>query len=399
MLRASATPTMSSSSAKREVRRDLDEERRALAPGLSSSVARLERTRHEIVESRSPLEASQTRRVRRRDIDGDVIAKAGERRDADRVIAAAIGRCLVRSDIHANDARRAAPRLEPPRHRLDALAVEAVAVDHGLIRRQAKQARPRVARLRQRRHATDLDGAKAKAQATIDRLAVLVEAGGEAERIWKSTTERLDCEALIVRARRGARQQPHGRDREMMGALGIEPRDERAREPIAEAQHHGERSRSAWRQAMSTIGAERHLLDEANCRQGQCPVEMREESAAARRLETQRRAERLRVDRNQDEIIASGKMPRGRFRQLLGCREMDEAVALVDRRAAIDALLLGAPPLGVSADLEDEAHDHPRFTIPTDIHVIRAPRDRLSRRATNEMTRRSRANKPRRDST
>ena len=57
--------------------------------------------------------------------------------------------------------------------------------------------------------------------------------------------ERLDREALIVGSRGGARQQPQGRDREMMGTLGIEPRDERVREPIAEPQHHGERSRSA----------------------------------------------------------------------------------------------------------------------------------------------------------
>ena len=112
---------------------------------------------------------------------------------------------------------------------------------------------------------------------------------------------------------------------------------------------------------MSTVGAERHRFDETNGGQGQSSVEMREERSAARGLETQRLAERLSLDRDQVKIVASREMLRGRLGQLLGRREMDEAVALIDRRAAIDALPLRLAPFRVSANLEDEGHDHFRL--------------------------------------
>src|SRR3546814_14802180 len=56
-------------------------------------------------------------------------------------------------------------------------------VDDGAVLRQAEDARARIARLRARRHRADLDEAEAEAQHGGHDLRVLVEAGGEAERI------------------------------------------------------------------------------------------------------------------------------------------------------------------------------------------------------------------------
>ena len=49
--------------------------------------------------------------------------------------------------------------------------------------RNAEQARPRIARLRPRRHAAQFEEAEAERGERVDVLGVLVEAGGEADRI------------------------------------------------------------------------------------------------------------------------------------------------------------------------------------------------------------------------
>ena len=86
----------------------------------------------------------------------------------------------------------------------DALAVEAEPVDHAFVGVEAKQARTRIARLRLRRHAADLDEAEAEPEQLIRHLGILVEARREADRIGKRQPERLHAQLLVVRARRAA---------------------------------------------------------------------------------------------------------------------------------------------------------------------------------------------------
>ena len=59
---------------------------------------------------------------------------------------------------------------------------------------------------------------------------------------------------------------------------------------------------------------------------------MREKSAAARGLPAQRFVDRSRIDRDQEQIIRSCKMPRRRLAHLRAGGEVDESVSVVHRR-------------------------------------------------------------------
>ena len=107
---------------------------------------------------------------------------------------------------------------------------------------------------------------------------------------------------------------------------------------------------------MTAVVAKRHRLDPAHRGERQRRVEMREERAAARGLEAQRCSELCGIDRDQEEIVASGEVLRCRLGGLCGGREMDEAVAQIDSLAAINAGLIGRSPFLSSADLEDKLH-------------------------------------------
>src|SRR3954463_273740 len=83
---------------------------------------------------------------------------------------------------------------------------------------------------------------------------------------------------------------------------------------------------------------------------------MREEIAAARDLEAEVRAESVAVDRDEEEIAGSRKMPGGGFGRLRRGREVDEAVLVVDRRAFEDALRLRIAPERGRAYLVNQRH-------------------------------------------
>ena len=108
-------------------------------------------------------------------------------------------------------------------------AVEDKAIDHRFVGRETKQARARIAGLRQRRHRTDLGKAEAERKRCFNRLAVLVEAGGKADRIGKIEAKRLHREARIVGFRRAERQPGQRPDRNPMRGLGIEAEHQRPR--------------------------------------------------------------------------------------------------------------------------------------------------------------------------
>ena len=118
----------------------------------------------------------------------------------------------------------ARPRRQPRRHRLHARVVEAHAVDHRAVLFQAEQARLRVAGLRARRDAADLDKAETEATGLAPDPGVLVEAGRQTDGICKAAAERRDGQARIVRLGRGGHQiATQCPEREVMGAFGIEP--------------------------------------------------------------------------------------------------------------------------------------------------------------------------------
>ena len=78
------------------------------------------------------------------------------------------------------------------------LARKAETVDHRLIGGEAKEARARIALLRQRRDRAYLGKTEAKAEDRIGNFAILVEARRKAKRIWEIETECLDREARVV---------------------------------------------------------------------------------------------------------------------------------------------------------------------------------------------------------
>jgi hypothetical protein len=120
-----------------------------------------------------------------------------------------------------------------------ALAVKSKPVDDAFVRRQAEDARPRIARLRPRRDGTHLGEAASHPQHRIDDLAVLVEAGSDADRIGEIEAEGVDCESGVVRSRGIRGQDLQCFDGERMRVLGIDPMQQRSRQAVEESNHRG----------------------------------------------------------------------------------------------------------------------------------------------------------------
>jgi hypothetical protein len=148
-------------------------------------------------------------------------------------------RILVGADVDADDSGPSCPGAQPGGHHREPFAVEAVAVDHGAVRREAEHPRLRVARLRPRHDPADLDEAEAEAEQRVGHTGALVEAGREANRIWEAAAEQVDREAGIVRAPAAGRQQGERPQRQVMGALGIEAVEQRPDQGKGDVDHAG----------------------------------------------------------------------------------------------------------------------------------------------------------------
>ena len=186
--RLRATPTTSSSSA--SVRSGAILSSTGVGPARGARASRASTTR----ASRSSsalglLQIAQARRIGRRHVDGEIAGDRREGLDQPHIILGAVGRVAVGADIDADDAAVVGARGEPRQHRRRALVVEAEPVDHALVGLEPEQARPRIAGLRPRRHGADLDKAEAEAQQRVRHLRVLVEAGGDADRIGEIEPE------------------------------------------------------------------------------------------------------------------------------------------------------------------------------------------------------------------
>src|SRR5262249_18477115 len=99
-----------------------------------------------------------------------------------------VRRVLVLADVdaeHAGEARA----FGIADKRIDAFVVESEPVDDGSMFRQSPHARLWIAGLRTRRRRADFNEAETERGECIDVCAVLVEAGGESNRIGKLDTE------------------------------------------------------------------------------------------------------------------------------------------------------------------------------------------------------------------
>ena len=200
-----------------------------------------------------------------------------------------------------------AARRKARRDGLDALAVEAEPVDHRLVGIEAKQARPRIARLRLRRHAAGLDEAEAEPEQRIDHFGILVEAGRKADRIGKLRPKAATPSFSSSGAGRGSGASFSARSASACACSGIEHAQQRRGEAV-EQRDHGASSGNTC-----PFGPERQRLHPAHRGERQRAVEMREQRAAARGLIAQRGAERRGVDRDQHQVRRAGEMPRRRL--------------------------------------------------------------------------------------
>jgi hypothetical protein len=169
----------------RDVRRDLQEHRRS-GRGICPCI---EHARQEIVERRRLLQVAQARRIGRGNVDGEIAGAPRKRCDARHVVGRPVRRILVGADVDADDPATACARHQSRLQRSVALVVEAQSVDYGGIAVQAKQARPRVARLRERGHRPRLGKAESRPQHGVDGLAVLVESCRGSDRVGEVEAE------------------------------------------------------------------------------------------------------------------------------------------------------------------------------------------------------------------
>ena len=129
------------------------------------------------------MQVAQPGRVGRRHVHRHIVDQRIEAAQARHVIRDRIGAVPVGAEVGAEHARPAALRREPPPDRREPGVVEAHAVDQRLMLGQAEQPRPWIAGLRPGRHRADLEPAEALREQARDRFGILVEAGGEAERV------------------------------------------------------------------------------------------------------------------------------------------------------------------------------------------------------------------------
>ena len=144
------------------------------------------------------------------------------------------GRVVRLDEVHAQRYRQ--PQLrEPPRHDLGAVVRHAVADDDRVVLRQPEEPRPRVAVRGVCGDRAHLEMAEAELGEQRQRAAVLVEAGGEPERVRERQAAELDTEAAHAARERHSREpadrgrppgERRGPERELVRPLGLEPEEQ-----------------------------------------------------------------------------------------------------------------------------------------------------------------------------
>jgi hypothetical protein len=107
---------------------------------------------------------------------------------------------------------------------------------------------------------------------------------------------------------------------------------------------------------VTAVLAERQRLDPVHGTKRQRGMKVREQRAAARRLPSERGSQDARIDSDEQQIPLPGKVSRSGLRDLIGRREVDEAVRQVDGGAREHAAVLRFAPQRGVADLVDRRH-------------------------------------------
>ena len=181
-----------------QVRRDLEQQWHAFAARLRRARAIGRRHRAEqFPQPRLILQFPQARGVRARDIEDEIIRVVGEPREAGQVILRRLVdvRRLGLAEIDPEGNPAAAGALaagQAGRDRAGAIIVESKAVDHRLLGRIAEDPWPGVAGLRPGRDRPDFHMAKAQGGRGRPGVRILVETGGQTDRIRKSQPKGLD---------------------------------------------------------------------------------------------------------------------------------------------------------------------------------------------------------------
>src|SRR5690606_38177388 len=128
------------------------------------------------------LQVAEAGRVRRGDVDRQIVGERRKHADARDIVRGAVVAVAIGADIDAEDASGLAP-VEALGEGLVTLIIEAQAVDERAVARQPEKPRQRIARLGERRDGADFDEAEAEAEELVGDGAVLVEAGGKTDRI------------------------------------------------------------------------------------------------------------------------------------------------------------------------------------------------------------------------
>ena len=239
MADSSAASAMPSVSLRRQIGRDLQEQRRrAFRRGFGAR--QLER-RDQLDQRRLALQRAQARGVGRGDVDGEVIGHGRQARNAGNVIRHGVFAVAVLADIGADDAAFAAPRLEPRRDIVQTFAVKSQAVDDRAVLFQPEQARLGVARLRARRHRAHLDKSETKTEHRVRHLGVFVEARRQPDRIGKAPPPQLDAQRGRVGRGCTRGHQAQGQDAGAMRRLGWKRLQQRQRQ-IGQGGHGRQRS-------------------------------------------------------------------------------------------------------------------------------------------------------------
>jgi hypothetical protein len=141
-----------------------------------------------------------------------------------------------------NDPASAAPPQPSERGRVSAV-VEAEPVDERAVGHQPEHARSRIARLRLRRDGADLGEAAAHGEHGFGYARVLVETGGDAERVRQFEAGERDPERRIVGRERAPMQPALERaQRHLVRILGRKCEEQRSRESVEAGQHRAQRS-------------------------------------------------------------------------------------------------------------------------------------------------------------
>ena len=212
-----------------QVRRDLYRHRHVASMNAGERrLVGLERAQ-QLVEVFLRLHLAQPGRVGRGDVDRDVIGVRIDRTQRGEVIVHGVfqRRVLVLANVDADQAG-ALPLVFVVQELRETDVVEAHAVDDGALRRQAEQPRFWVARLRARRDRAELQESETEIREYRCEVGVLVEAGGEADRIGKRDAhdrerQRGDAPAQQPAATREPVQCTQQGENEMMAALRIQP--------------------------------------------------------------------------------------------------------------------------------------------------------------------------------